>query len=170
MPQPVAKKCSIKLSNKLKGSAQLIAEQSMAAAVRDVTGIKGTSDIGVSVDGTCQKRGFASLDVEMISRKCKACVAKESLHKERLPYLLPNYYDFVVPAQPRYLESHESVPCILLNVVAAIKPIYFDLTKEDVLSKGLHGLVMKVSMQLYGNGALTLPGSGGGNASPGGFY
>ena len=61
-------------------------------------------------------------------------------------------------------------PCILLNVVAAIKPIYFDLTKEDVLAKCLHGLVMKVSMQLYGNGALTLPGSGGGNASPGGFY
>ena len=49
-------------------------------------------------------------------------------------------------------------PCILLNVVAAIKPIYFDLTKEDVLTKCLRGLVMKVSMQLYGNGALTLPG------------
>ena len=62
MPQPVAKKCSMELSNKLKGSAQLIAEQSMAAAVREVTGIKGTSDIGVSVDGTCQKRGFASLN------------------------------------------------------------------------------------------------------------
>ena len=46
MPQPVAKNCSMKLSNKLKGSAQLIAEQSMAAAVREVTGIKGTNDIG----------------------------------------------------------------------------------------------------------------------------
>ena len=52
MPQPVAKNCSMKLSNKLKGSAQLIAEQSMAAAVREVTGIKGTNDIGVSVDRT----------------------------------------------------------------------------------------------------------------------
>ena len=60
MPQPVAKKCSMKLSNKLKGSAQLIAEQSMAAAVREVTGVKGTSDIGV--DGTKQNRGFASLN------------------------------------------------------------------------------------------------------------
>ena len=62
MPQPVAKKCSMKRSKKLKGSAQLIAEQSMAAAVREVTGIKGTNDIGVSVDRTWQKRGFASLN------------------------------------------------------------------------------------------------------------
>ena len=62
MPQPVAKKCSMKLSNKLMGSAQLIAEQSMAAAVREVTGIKETNDIGVYVDRTLQKRGFASLN------------------------------------------------------------------------------------------------------------
>ena len=58
--------------------------------MREVTEIKGTSDIGVSVDGTWQKRGVASLngvvgaisttnfkvlDVEMMSRNCKACVA-----------------------------------------------------------------------------------------------
>ena len=62
MPQPVAKNNYTKLSNKLKGSAQFITEQSMAAAAREVTEIKGTSDIGVSVDITWQKRGFASLN------------------------------------------------------------------------------------------------------------
>ena len=69
-----------------------------------------------------------------------------------------------------HMNLYQPGSCILLNVVAAIEPIYFDLTKEDVLAKCLHGHVMKVSMQLYGNGALTPPGSGGGNSSPGGFY
>ena len=72
MLQPVAKKCSMKLSNKLKGSSKLIAEQSMAAAVREVTGIKGTNDIGVSVDRTRQKRGFASLNGVVVAISMKS--------------------------------------------------------------------------------------------------
>ena len=57
---------------------------------------KEGGDIGVLVDGTLQKRWFASLDgvvvtistsnfkvldVETMSRYCKACAAKESLRK-----------------------------------------------------------------------------------------
>ena len=57
MPQPVAKKINYTgMSNKLKGSAQFIAEESMAAAAREVTEIKGTSDIGVSADETWQQK------------------------------------------------------------------------------------------------------------------
>ena len=96
MPQPVAKKCSMKLSKKLKDSAQLIDEQSMAAAAREVTGIKGTNDIGCLLIEHGKRevlhlltvlwlpflRKVEILDVEMISRKCTACVAKEPLHKE----------------------------------------------------------------------------------------
>ena len=61
-------------------------------------------DIGVSVDGTWQKRGFVSLngvvitistsnfqvlDVVTMSRYCKDCAAKESLPKRRKLSLMP---------------------------------------------------------------------------------
>ena len=43
----------------------------MAAAAREVTEIKGTSDIGVSVDGTWQKRGFPSLNGVVLRQSLK---------------------------------------------------------------------------------------------------
>ena len=63
---------------------------------------EGTTDIGVSVDGTWQRRGFSSLngivaavstsnfkviDVDTLSRYCPACASKEELRKtDRLEY------------------------------------------------------------------------------------
>ena len=96
MPQPITKKNYSQLSSKLKDGAKFIAEGSMMVAANeaanDVKEKEGTSDIGVSVNGTWQKRGFASLDgvvvaistsnfkvldVETMSRHCKACVKRK---------------------------------------------------------------------------------------------
>ena len=97
MPQPVTKKNFAAISKKLKEGAKAIAEESMTSAVNDAKEKEGNSgDIGVSVDGTWQKRGFSSLngivvaistsnfkvvDVEAMSRNCKACSSKENLRK-----------------------------------------------------------------------------------------
>ena len=68
----------------------------MVVAANEVKEKEGTSDIGVSVDGTWQKRGFASLngdviaisipnfkvlDVETMFRPCKACASKSWMLK-----------------------------------------------------------------------------------------
>ena len=90
MPQPVAKPSYTALTKKLKKAAQITAEKSMSAAANDAKEKESTADIGVSVDGTWQRRGYASLngviaanskvvDVETVSRCCKACQSEESL-------------------------------------------------------------------------------------------
>ena len=74
----------------------------MSAAAIEAVKEEGTTDIGVSVDGTWQKRGFSSLngvvaaistsnfkvlDVKTMWRICKACVLKEKHRKDN-----PNEY------------------------------------------------------------------------------
>ena len=93
MPQPVAKPSCTAVTIKLKKAAQITAEKSMSVAANDATEKEGTTDISVSVDGTWQRRGYASLngvvaaistanskvvDVETVSWCCKACQSKES--------------------------------------------------------------------------------------------
>ena len=62
MPQPFAKPSYTALTKKLKKAAQITAEKSMSAAANDAKEKEGTTDIGVSVDGTWQRRGYASLN------------------------------------------------------------------------------------------------------------
>ena len=67
----------------------------MSAPIEEVKK-EGATDIGVSVDGTWQRRGFSSLNgvvvavstsnfkvvyVEVMSRNCQACASKEELRK-----------------------------------------------------------------------------------------
>ena len=64
----------------------------MSAAIEEAKK-EGATDIGVSVDGTWQMRGFSSLNgvvvavstsnfkVEAMSRYCQACASKEELRK-----------------------------------------------------------------------------------------
>ena len=78
------------ISNKVRDSAEKVAKASMLTAALDLkSGEEGMTDIGVTVDGTWQKRGFSSLngvvavisitngkvlDVESMSRHCKSCM------------------------------------------------------------------------------------------------
>ena len=79
---------------RLKEGARFIAEGSMSAAVMEIK-----EKYGISVDGTWQKRGFASLngvvvaistsnfkvvDVETMPWNDKACISKENLCKENV--------------------------------------------------------------------------------------
>ena len=90
LPPPVSKKNYQKLSHKIRDTAKTVAEASMSAAIEEVKK-EGATDIGVSVDGTWQRRGFSSLngvvvavstsnfkvvDMEAMSRYCQACASK----------------------------------------------------------------------------------------------
>ena len=95
LPPPVSKKNYQNLSHKIRNTAKTVAEASMSAAIEEVKK-EGATDIGVSVDGTWQRRGFSSLNgvvvavstsnfkvvyVEVMSRYCQACASKEELRK-----------------------------------------------------------------------------------------
>ena len=61
LPPPVSKKNYQKLSHKIRDTAKTVAEASMSAAIEELKK-EGATDIGVSVDGTWQRRGFSSLN------------------------------------------------------------------------------------------------------------
>ena len=94
LPPPIAKNNYQKVSKK-NLEARDIAESSMLSAICEFKEKEGT-DIGVSVDGTWQRKGFSSLngvvvavsttnfqvvDVEIRSRYCQPCTSKEELRK-----------------------------------------------------------------------------------------
>ena len=96
IPPPVTKNNYSTIANKLRDSARTVATDSMSASAEEAKQNEATSDISVSVDGTWQKRGFSSmngvvvavsttnikvLDVEIMSRNCKACASKDDLRK-----------------------------------------------------------------------------------------
>ena len=93
MPSPMLYTNYTKISNKLKVAAKEVAETSMAAAASDLRGDGETADVGVSVDGTWQRKGYVSmngvitaisvdtgkvLDTAILSKNCKACTSMES--------------------------------------------------------------------------------------------
>ena len=82
-----------KLSNIIKNATKHVAEESMKSAA-ELKDREVAADIGVSVDGSWQKRGFSSLngvvialsvsngkivDTEIMSRYCKLCDVMETL-------------------------------------------------------------------------------------------
>ena len=104
LPKPMTRNNYDNISNVLKDSAKCVAEKSMQNAVNELTTFQRISyttadgpviDIGVSVDGSWQRRGYSSLngvitaisidsgkivDVESMSRYCRLCqINKESL-------------------------------------------------------------------------------------------
>lgn len=94
MPSPVLKGSFSKMTNKLKEAAKSIAEKSMNDAAAKLRGEVETADIGVSIDGTWQRKGFTSmngvitaisidngkvLDTAIMSKNCKGCVNMQSV-------------------------------------------------------------------------------------------
>ena len=94
--KPMRKNNYVKLSHRIRDSAQNVAERSMATAAAEVKLLEGNSDVGVSIDGTWQKREFTSLngvvaaisitngkilDLEAITRYCNVCETKGDFKK-----------------------------------------------------------------------------------------
>ena len=89
MPPPMTVMNYNKISNHVKDAAEYVAEISMQAATSEaVVFNKYSADIGVSVDGTWQRRGYVSLngvvvaisidvgkivDAEVLTRYCRQC-------------------------------------------------------------------------------------------------
>ena len=93
MPPPVTSKNYAKLSDRLGDAVEKVAKSSMIEAAAEVKQKEG-KDVGISFDGTWQKRGHSSLngvaaaisitngkvlDVEVLSRHCKGCVDHAAL-------------------------------------------------------------------------------------------
>ena len=94
MPAPMTKTGYEGLSNSIKVASKEVAEKSMSDAAAKLRGTKETADIGVSVDGTWQRKGFSStlgvvtaisvdsgevLDVAIMSKSCKGCTAMKKI-------------------------------------------------------------------------------------------
>ena len=87
------------LSHSIKVASKQVAEKSMSDVAARQRGTKKTADVGVSVDGTSQRKGFSStlgvvtaiyidsgkfLDVPILSKSYKGCT---SMNKS--PLLIP---------------------------------------------------------------------------------
>ena len=63
MPAPMTSDNYDKTSNVLKDSAKVVAEKSMSLAATELRGSEETADVGMSVDGTWQRKEFTSMNV-----------------------------------------------------------------------------------------------------------
>ena len=101
MPNPMTEKNYNRTSKKKTGDLQEVAKDTMKHATEELhekakSDGKEAIDVGVSCDGSWQKRGFSSfngvfaaismdngkvVDVEALNKHCKACSMKENLKK-----------------------------------------------------------------------------------------
>ena len=110
MPKPITPKNFTNISNNLRDAAKVVAKCSMSTAVNELRASQNlhetdSVDIGVSVDGTWQRRGFTSLngvvvvisidsgkiiDIEPMSRYCRECAVYTRRLKD-MPEELANW-------------------------------------------------------------------------------
>ena len=91
----------------IKDSAKRVAERSMSNAASKLRGDAIYADVGVSVDGTWQRKGFSSmngvvtaisidsgkvLDTAILSKNCKGCTNMQSVKS-----VDPNRYERCMP-------------------------------------------------------------------------
>ena len=96
MPPPMTQDNYDSTSKSIKEAAKVVAEQSMVDAAAELRGDADTADVGVSVDGTWQKKGFTStngvitaisvdtgkvLDTCILSKSCKGCTQMKNVQK-----------------------------------------------------------------------------------------
>jgi len=96
MPPPMTKAGYDKMANRIKGASKSIAEKSMSEAAESLRKGKKTADVGVSMDGTWQRKGFSStlgvitaisidsgkvLDIAILSKSCKGCTRMAKIAK-----------------------------------------------------------------------------------------
>ena len=96
MPPPMAKSSYENMSNIVKSACKTVAEKCMSDAATSLRKGKKTADVGVSMDGTWQRKGFTStlgvisalsidsgkvLDVAIISKSCKGCTRMKKVAK-----------------------------------------------------------------------------------------
>ena len=94
LPPPLTSANYNKIARKLHKAVKEVAVQSMQGAAEEVCGNNDITDVGVSLDGTWQKRGFTSLngavacisidtgrilDIEITSRCCQLCVTNQNI-------------------------------------------------------------------------------------------
>ena len=91
MPSPMLLNSFDKITKRLTTSAKQVAERSMSDAALKLRGNAATADVGISIGGTWQRKGYTSmngiitaisidngkvLDSVILSKNCKACTSK----------------------------------------------------------------------------------------------
>ncbi|XP_066932065.1 uncharacterized protein [Clytia hemisphaerica] len=94
MPPPALEGSYSKMTKKLKEAAKTVAEKSMSDAAAELRGEAESADVGVSIDGTWQRKGYTSmngvvtaisvdngkvLDTAIMSKNCKGCTKMKSV-------------------------------------------------------------------------------------------
>ena len=98
----------------------------MNAAARVLERSETITNIGVSVDGSWQRRGFSSLN---------GIVAALSIRNEKGAISWCQFQRDVANGTNMYRPG----PGLSDNIIGHVKPIYQDLVKPEVLKKCLHG-------------------------------
>ena len=111
IPKPFTVNVYNKIVDQIATATEEVAQETIEEAVESIREMKGSTndeeiiDIGVSLDGTWQRRGFSSnngvvaalsidtgkvVDIEVMSKVCKACTLKDNLKKNKKPKRLEN--------------------------------------------------------------------------------
>ena len=96
MPPPMTQTSCNNMSNIIKAASKSVAVKSISDAAACLRKGEKTADIGVSVNGTWQQKGFSStlvvvtailidtgkaLDVSIVSKCCKGCISMAKISK-----------------------------------------------------------------------------------------
>ena len=93
MPPPMTKNTYDGLSYSIKVASKQVAEKSISDAAARLHGTAPNADVGVSVDGKYQRKGFSSthgvvaaisidnevLDAAILSKPCKGCTSMKKI-------------------------------------------------------------------------------------------
>jgi hypothetical protein len=122
MPTGMSKTSYDNTVNNIKKASKTVAEKSMSDAATDIRKGKETADVGVSVDGSWQRKGFSStlgvitaisadsgkvLDVSILSKSCKGCTRMQKVAKSD-----PKRYELWKVSHKCNLNYHGSSPAM----------------------------------------------------------
>lgn len=151
------------MSKFIKVASKTVAEKSMADAAATLRGDNEIADVGVSLDGTWQRKGFSStlgvvtaisvktgkvLDVSILSKSCKGCKSMKSISKSD-----PNRYTRWELSHKCNLNYNGSSPGIetagtVKIIVDLKKNMDFAIPHSMVMAIAKHILRYKKSMAL----------------------
>ena len=120
MPKPMTVKNFTNISNSLHHAAKVVAQRSMSTAMNELRSVRNiyktdSLDIGVSVDGTWQRRGFTSLNgVRHQNQSMLTSFARSgiiALFESKFTFFIFHVLSF------NYVQSNEFVAFIFISIL-----------------------------------------------------
>ena len=146
MTKPLTQKNFDRLSRQVMMATTNVAEKSMSGAALELRETENT-DVGVSIDGTWQKRGFSShngvvtaisidtgkvLDCEIMCQCCKGCTKMQSFRKTN-----PNHFEIWRASHKCSLNYQGSAPN--MEKIGAVKIFERSIEKYSLRYTDFYG-------------------------------